>query len=115
MATPVVTGALALLQEVNPSITIEQARTLLTENATHDSFTGTAYSSYGYGYGKLDILSSIKAALESNSVTETAKSANSEDKPVYDMFGRKVAQSITEIKKLSPGIYISGGQKFIVR
>jgi subtilisin family serine protease len=115
MATPVVTGALALLQEVNPSITIEQARTLLTENATHDSFTGTAYSSYGYGYGKLDILSSIKAALESNSVTETAKSANSEDKPVYDMFGRKVAQSITDIKKLSPGIYISGGQKFIVR
>jgi len=68
MASPMVTGILALWLEAYPNLTPDQAKTLLKDNAFIDSYTGTISSSgnntWGWGkvdahYGLLDLISKI--------------------------------------------------------
>ena len=56
MASPMVTGVLALWLEAYPNLTPTQAKTLLKDNAWTDSFTGTipANGSNTWGWGKVD-------------------------------------------------------------
>ena len=61
MSTPVVTGAVALLLQADPNLTVEQIKELLKNNATHDSFTGQGWSPR-FGNGKLNIAAAINAA-----------------------------------------------------
>jgi subtilisin family serine protease len=54
MAAPHVAGAVALMLSVNPALTVDQVRTLLTETATRDTVTG-AVPNPRWGWGKLDV------------------------------------------------------------
>ncbi len=54
MASPHVAGAVALMLSVNPTLDVDQVRTLLTETATRDAFTG-AVPNIRWGWGKLDV------------------------------------------------------------
>jgi minor extracellular serine protease Vpr len=60
-AAPVVTGAVALLLELNPKLTGAQVKTILTESAYKDDFTGplTTPDSH-WGYGKMDVAAAIQ-------------------------------------------------------
>jgi minor extracellular serine protease Vpr len=60
-AGPIVAGTIALMLEVNPSLTADQVRDLLHQTATSDSFTG-AVPNADWGYGKLDIQAAVAAA-----------------------------------------------------
>ena len=62
MATPVVVGSVALLLQANPNLTTDQIKNFITTNATHDSFTGASGWTPLFGFGKLNIAASIKAA-----------------------------------------------------
>ncbi len=55
MATPVVTGAIALMLQKKPSLTSSQILDLINQNARRDQQTGPAIWTPIYGYGKLDI------------------------------------------------------------
>ena len=55
MATPVVTGAIALMLQKKPSLTPSQILDLFNQNAKRDRQTGPALWTPTYGYGKLDI------------------------------------------------------------
>jgi subtilisin family serine protease len=55
MATPVVTGAIALMLQKKPSLTPSQILDLFNQNARRDQQTGPALWTSTYGYGKLDI------------------------------------------------------------
>jgi subtilisin family serine protease len=55
MATPVVTGAIALLLQKKPNLTPAQILELLNQNARRDRQTGSAPWTPKYGHGKLDI------------------------------------------------------------
>jgi subtilisin family serine protease len=55
MATPVVTGAIALMLQKKPSLTPNQILDLFNQNARRDQQTGPALWTPTYGYGKLDI------------------------------------------------------------
>ncbi len=63
MATPHVTGAVALLLQANHLLTPDQVKNILTVNATHDAFTSRTYGGGSpadfWGAGKLN----VKAAL----------------------------------------------------
>jgi minor extracellular serine protease Vpr len=60
-AAPVVTGAVALMLELNPKLTGAQVKTILTESAYKDDFTGplTTPDSH-WGYGKMDVAAAIQ-------------------------------------------------------
>ena len=57
-AAPHVTGAAALLLGIAPTMTLTQARTLLTITANTDAFTGSVWNAT-WGAGKLDILEAV--------------------------------------------------------
>ena len=64
MASPAVTGIIALWLEIYPELTIQQAKNIMYATAINDSYTGTCpNSSYEWGYGKIDAYAGIQLLL----------------------------------------------------
>lgn len=80
MATPVVTGTLALWLEANPMLTMEEAKEIMRQTAKHDVYTGDI-PSYIYGLGKLDTTAGLYEILEQIS---SFKTPSSEFRYIYD-------------------------------
>ncbi|NND43772.1 MAG: S8 family serine peptidase [Xanthomonadales bacterium] len=57
-SAPIVVGAIALMLQVNPNLTAEEARQILRANAVTDAHTGTVPNN-DWGFGKLDIYASV--------------------------------------------------------
>lgn len=70
MATPVVTGTIALWLEADPSLTTEDIRDIIRKTSAMDKFTGSTPNGV-YGYGKIDALAGIKYILEDSHIAET--------------------------------------------
>jgi len=66
MSSPVVAGAIALLLEKYPTYTVDQIRSMITNNALTDNFTASngALPNNDWGYGKLDIFAALSNQLE---------------------------------------------------
>jgi len=62
MATPMVTGVIALLFEADPTLDAAEVRDLLTSNAVHDATTGSTPNS-NWGSGRLNVLGAACDAL----------------------------------------------------
>ncbi len=62
-AAPILTGTLALMLEVNPNLTVAQAKDILHQSARTDAFTGTVPNN-DWGYGKLDALAAVVATQQ---------------------------------------------------
>jgi minor extracellular serine protease Vpr len=60
-AGPIVVGTIALMLEVNPTLTTEQVREILHSTAIADEFTGPVPNP-DWGYGKLDIAAAVDGA-----------------------------------------------------
>ncbi len=60
---PIVTGAVALLLELNPNLTDDDVRQILRDTARSDAYTGTT-PSLDWGYGKLDVLAAADRVNE---------------------------------------------------
>jgi subtilisin family serine protease len=69
-ATPAVTGAVALLLQVNPLLKSDQIKQILKNTATHDTFTGGAVWQPRFGAGKLNISSSLSSLQSANSIDD---------------------------------------------
>lgn len=65
MSAPVVTGAVALLLQTNPTATVTQLRTALFSNTAKDALTELpgATPNTTYGYGKLDIFKAASSTF----------------------------------------------------
>jgi subtilisin family serine protease len=59
MATPVVTGIVALLLQKKPALTLAQAREALKATARRDLHTGPASWDPAYGFGKVDVAAAL--------------------------------------------------------
>lgn len=59
MASPVVTGAVALMLEKNPELNITEIRDLLFNNTDKDEFTGENLPNNLWGHGKLNIFNTM--------------------------------------------------------
>ena len=79
MATPVVTGAIALLLQVDPTLDAIEIRDLLISTAREDEFTGGIGSGWESktGYGKLNIYAALAALLQTDIATSTVSAADS--------------------------------------
>jgi minor extracellular serine protease Vpr len=64
MSSPVVCGAVALLLEQNPNLTVEEIRALLIKTADKDEFTGTVPNPT-WGWGKLNIFAAMQRLIVS--------------------------------------------------
>lgn len=62
MATPFVTGTIALMFSASPSYTHEDTETYIIESAYADDFTG-AVPNDTWGHGKLDVLAAVQTAI----------------------------------------------------
>ena len=58
MAAPHVTGTVALLLSINSQLTADAVRTLLTDSATRDGFTGSV-PNVRWGWGKLNVAAAV--------------------------------------------------------
>ncbi|WP_207512976.1 S8 family peptidase [Longitalea luteola] len=70
MSAPVVTGAVALLLQANPTANVSQLRNLLFSNTTKDSLTEAAGPTPNttWGHGRLDIYRAVGAAFNCSPV-----------------------------------------------
>ena len=81
MATPVVTGVVALWLQANPTLTPEQIKEIISETSIHDTYTGgtdkkwTAYA----GYGKIDAYAGLKKALQMGNTTGIGQTMTNEE------------------------------------
>lgn len=82
MATPAVTGTLALWLEAFPEMTVDEAREIMEITAKHDTYTDMAGTSR-FGHGKLDAESGIKYILQTVGLNQQEIS-NEELKYSYD-------------------------------
>ena len=64
MSSPVVAGAVALLFDVDPTLSSSEIKTLLTDNADTDTYTGSVWNNI-WGYGRLNIFEAAVKALDS--------------------------------------------------
>lgn len=62
-AAPIIVGAVALMLQANPTLTADEARTILHASAFADGFTG-ALPNPAWGYGKLDVHDAVAGALD---------------------------------------------------
>ncbi|MBX7204002.1 MAG: S8 family peptidase [Bacteroidia bacterium] len=63
VAAPVVTGAIALLLQVNPNLTVDHIRKILTATAIRDSFTTQNPDPAKWGAGKINAYAAIKETI----------------------------------------------------
>lgn len=65
MASPMVTGVVALILEANPYLSSDQVKSIVLESAREDNYTGVIplTGSTQWGWGKLDAYTAVKLAL----------------------------------------------------
>ena len=73
MASPVVTGTVALWLQANPNLSPADVRAILNKTARHDNYTGTAEKSdrNSWGAGKIDAFAGLKMALDATGIKDT--------------------------------------------
>lgn len=66
MATPVVTGTIALWLQANPDLTPDDVRNIIKNTSRHDANTGGTTPSWDkdWGYGKIDAYEGLKQAIQ---------------------------------------------------
>lgn len=73
MASPVVTGTVALWLQANPNLSPADVRDILNKTSRHDTYTGSAEKSdrNSWGAGKLDAFEGLKLARETTGISDT--------------------------------------------
>jgi hypothetical protein len=119
MASPHITGTVALMLEKNSQLTPDDARNILTTTARKDSYTGTTPNIF-FGYGKVDALAAVQGVTPRKSAGDplpAAMTLSAYPNPtsgsfrvdysltstanasirLYDMLGREVAAPVNAI------------------
>jgi hypothetical protein len=131
MASPMVTGVIALILDANPYLSAEQVKDIIIQTAREDNNTGVipVNGSTQWGWGKVDAYNAIKLALITVGTEEISNELSWSVYPnpvfnelhftlvdelpgkveVVDMMGRSVVKSIQDSKvnvaDLKPGTY----------
>lgn len=94
MATPAVTGTMALWLQAKNDLTAAEVRELLSCTSITDSFTGTV-PNHAFGYGKINALAGLKRIIETTGI-ETSSFDSSDIQYVYDAEAHTITASGAE-------------------
>lgn len=113
MSAPVVTGAIALWLEADPTLTPADCLEIFAKTCTHYD-ASLSYPNNLYGYGQIDVAAGLREvlrrkALGINTVGQK-KVSEQYDNRIYLLDGRYVGTSDANLPK---GIYIRNGKKFV--
>jgi subtilisin family serine protease len=70
-SSPHVAAAVALLLQVNPTLSVKAVRDILAQNADHDGYTGAGYST-SFGFGKLNVEKAVNSIVPVRLLSFTA-------------------------------------------
>lgn len=113
MSAPVVTGAIALWLQADPSLTPADCLEIFAKTCTHYD-TSLSYPNNLYGYGQINVAAGLREvlrrkALGINTIGQK-KVSEQYDNRIYLLDGRYVGTSDANLPK---GIYIRNGKKFV--
>ena len=113
MSAPVVTGAIALWLQADPTLTPADCLDIFAKTCTHYD-ASLSYPNNLYGYGQIDVAAGLREvlrrkALGINTVGQK-KVSEQYDNRIYLLDGRYVGTSDANLPK---GIYIRNGKKFV--
>jgi len=113
MSAPVVTGAIALWLEADPTLTPADCLEIFAKTCTHYD-TSLSYPNNLYGYGQIDVAAGLREVLRRKAlgINTIGQKKVSElyDNRIYLLDGRYVGTSDANLPK---GIYIRNGKKFV--
>ena len=113
MSAPVVTGAIALWIQADPTLTPADCLEIFAKTCSHYD-TSLSYPNNLYGYGQIDVAAGLREvlrrkALGINTIGQK-KVSEQYDNRIYLLDGRYVGTSDANLPK---GIYIRNGKKFV--
>lgn len=108
MATPCVSGIVALCLEAMPEVTPAEIKEALASTAVQDKFT--AASPEKFGHGKVDALSGLQLLMKGSTGISQHTYDCMADHVYYTLQGVRVAG-----KPLQRGIYLKGNKKVVVK
>ncbi len=113
MSAPVVTGAIALWLQADPTLTPADCLEIFAKTCSHYD-TSLSYPNNLYGYGQIDVAVGLREvlrrkALGINTIGQK-KVSEQYDNRIYLLDGRYVGTSDANLPK---GIYIRNGKKFV--
>lgn len=113
MSAPVVTGAIALWLQADPTLTPADCLEIFAKTCTHYD-ASLSYPNNLYGYGQIDVAAGLREVLRRKALginTVGQKMVSEQyDNRIYLLDGRYVGTSDANLPK---GIYIRNGKKFV--
>ncbi|MDO5980903.1 S8 family serine peptidase [Flavivirga spongiicola] len=128
MASPIVTGIIALWLEARPSLTVDDVKAILDNTSTHDSYTGTSNNNI-WGRGKIDAWLAMFLIEQSLDISEKETTKNVKIYPnptqgsitikttfnylnfeLYNLMGKKINEFIVTPEKTGYSIDLKGLQ-----
>ena len=113
MSAPVVTGAIALWLQADPTLTPADCLEIFAKTCTHYD-ASLSYPNNLYGYGQIDVAAGLKEVLRRKALGINTIDNKTEmgryDNRIYLLDGRYVGTTDANLPK---GIYIRNGKKYI--
>ncbi len=100
-AAPVSCGVIALMLELDPTLTNQDIKDFLNQTARQDSFTGTVPNA-DWGFGKMDALAAVQEVSNALSILENEKSIiKIHPNPIIDILNIDSRTEILSLRVLS--------------
>ena len=111
MSAPVVTGAISLWLQADPTLTPADCLEIFAKTCTHYD-TSLTYPNNFYGYGQIDVAAGLREVLrrKATGIDDIAVQKSTVDDRIYLLDGRYVGTSMDNLPK---GVYIRNGKKVI--
>lgn len=111
MSAPVVTGAIALWLQADPTLTTADCMDIFAKTCTHYD-SSLSYPNNLYGYGQIDVMAGLQEVLRRKALGINAIERKEEpsDNRIFLLDGRYVG---TDESNLPKGIYIRNGKKLM--
>ena len=108
MATPAVSGIIALWLQANPKLTLADVKDILANSCDNDEFT--AKNPIRWGYGKINAKKGLDYIQQGTGIVLMSDGRSKMEDVWFDLSGRRMGAKPTQ-----RGLYINKGKKFMVK